>query len=127
MSEESDASKRKSAMFDAVEKKLVTKPATRDVIKAGVEKRQRAGLAPALPTALGKQIAHIAGKHNVVVEWTVKPLDRSEVAACACVCSYVCSCYAMPESHAEVVLDPGVIGRGVLDGDNLDLGALVKK
>lgn len=69
----------------------------------------------------------IAGKHNVVVEWTVKPLDRREVAACACVCSYVCSCYAMPQSHAEVVLDPAAIGRKVLQGDNLNLGALFEK
>jgi hypothetical protein len=126
MSDASDA-KNKSTTLDAVERKLVTKPATHDAIAAGVQKRKGAGLAADVPTELGKQIAHIAGKHNVVVEWTVKPLDRREVAACACVCSYVCTCYAMPESHAEVVLDPAVIGRRVLDGDNLDLGVLHKK
>jgi hypothetical protein len=108
MSDASDA-KNKSTTLDAVERKLVTKPATHDAIAAGVQKRKGAGLAADVPTEL------------------VKPLDRREVAACACVCSYVCTCYAMPESHAEVVLDPAVIGRRVLDGDNLDLGVLHKK
>jgi hypothetical protein len=127
MVEGSDANKSKEELLGAVERKLVTKPATHDAIKAGVDKRTAAGLDAEMPTELGKQIAHIAGKHNVVVQWTVKPLDRREVAACACNCSYVCSCYAMPESHAEVVLDPAVIGRKVLEGDNLNLGALFEK
>ncbi|NME81488.1 hypothetical protein [Rhodococcus sp. 105337] len=127
MTKKSDAKKTKAELLSEVERKLVTKPDTNNIVESGVDKRSSAGLSPEMPTELGKQIAHLAGKHNVVVEWTVQPLDRREVAACACVCSYVCSCYALPESHAEVVLDPMVIGRRVLEGDNLDLGALFDK
>ena len=108
----------------SVEEKLVTKLATDDLIKKGSAKRKRRQLDPELPTELGKQISHIAGKHNVVIEWTVKPLDPGEVAACACHCSWACTCYAMPESHAEVVIDPAKIGRRILQRDNVDLGAL---
>jgi hypothetical protein len=106
---------------------IVNKKDTREAIKRGVAKRKEAGLPPRAPLELGKQISHIAGKHNVLIEWTVTPLDPGEVAACACNCSWVCSCYAMPESHAEVVLDPAVIGTQVLRADNLDLGVLTKK
>ena len=110
-----------------VEEKLVTKPATYELVEQGAATRRRRELDPELPTALGKQISHIAGKHNVVIEWTVKPLDPGDVAACACHCSWACTCYAMPESHAEVVLDPGRIGRRILEADNVDLGALFQK
>jgi hypothetical protein len=106
---------------------VVTKRDTKDAVKRGAAKRKEAGLPTRAPLDLGKQISHIAGKHNVLIEWTVTPLDPGEVAACACNCSWVCSCYAMPESHAEVVLDPAVIGTRVLRADNLDLGVLTKK
>jgi len=106
---------------------VVRKPSTKELITKGVARRKQAGLPPSLPTDLGKQIAHVAGKHNVVIEWAVRTLDHSEVAACACVCSYVCSCYAMPESHAAVVLDPVTVGRRVLEKDTLDLGVLTRK
>ena len=106
---------------------IVTKQDTRGAIKRGVAKRKEAGLPTRAPLNLGKQISHIAGKHNVLIEWTVTPLDPGEVAACACNCSWVCSCYAMPESHLEVVLDPAVVGTQVLRADNLDLGVLTKK
>ena len=110
-----------------VERKLVTKPDTSDAIKKGAAKRRRAGLDTDGPTSLGKELAHIAGKHGVLIEWTVKPIGPGEVAACACVCSYVCSCYAMPQSHSEVVIDPAVIGRQVLERDSLDLGGLFER
>lgn len=110
-----------------VEDKLATKPATYDLVEVGAARRRENRLDPALPTDLGRQISHIAGKHNVVIEWTVKPLDPGEVAACACHCSWACTCYAMPESHAEVVLDPAKIGRKMLTADTLDLGALFQK
>lgn len=106
---------------------VVTKRDTKDAVKRGASKRKAAGLPTQAPLDLGRQISHIAGKHNVVIEWSVTPLDPSEVAACACNCSWVCSCYAMPESHAEVLLDPTTIGTRVLRGDNLDLGVLTKK
>ena len=106
---------------------LVTKRDTTNAIKRGVAKRKAAGLPTRAPLDLGKQISHIAGKHNVLIEWTVTPLDPGDVAACACNCSWVCSCYAMPASHGEVVLDPVAIGTQVLSADNLDLGALTKK
>jgi hypothetical protein len=107
--------------------KVATKPDTREAIRRGAAKRKEAGLQARAPLDLGKQISHIAGKHNVLIEWTVTPLDPGDVAACACNCSWVCSCYAMPESHREVVLDPSVIGNKVLQQDNLDLGVLFKK
>jgi hypothetical protein len=106
---------------------IVTKRDTKDAIKRGVAKRTAAGLPARAPLDLGKQISHIAGKHNVVIEWTVTPLDPGEVAACACNCSWVCSCYAMPESHLEVALDPAVVGRQILSTDNLNLGVITKK
>jgi hypothetical protein len=117
----------KKNTLSTVESKLVTKPNTRSLIKEGMAKRRDAKLPLKEPTALGKQIAHIAGKHNVAVEWTVKPLDPGDVAACACHCSWVCSCYAMPQSHLDVVLDPATVGRKMLQQDNLDLGHLFKQ
>lgn len=119
--------KSKSSLRKSVEKKLATKPATGVLIKSGATKRRSAGLPRKLPTDLGKEIGRIAGKHNVVIEWTVKPLGPSPVAACACVCSWVCTCYAMPGSHGKVRLNPSVIGRQILEKGNLDLGVLVKK
>jgi hypothetical protein len=118
---------KKNAASAPVSRSLVTKRDTKAAIKRGVAKRREAGLPTRAPLDLGKRISHIAGKHNVLIEWTVTPLDPGEVAACACNCSWVCSCYAMPASHAEVVLDPDVIGNNVLRTDNLDLGVLTKK
>ena len=106
---------------------MVTKPDTRELIRKGALKRREAGLNPKHPTDIGKQISHIAGKHNVVIEWTVRPLDHGEVAACACTCSHVCTCYAVPHSHSKVVLEPARLGQLILDGDNVNLGALFDK
>jgi hypothetical protein len=77
---------------------------SKTVSKAGVRKRmatlgkaRRAAhrvKATAATRSVGARIAKLAGKSGMVVEWTLRPQDPSDIAGVGCFCGCGCSCIA---------------------------------
>lgn len=64
---------------------------------ANIGKAQRAahGLKHTATTkSVGERIAKVAGASGMVVEWTLRPQDPSDLLGVGCLCACGCSCIA---------------------------------
>ena len=65
--------------------------------KLGKARREAHGIKATTATrSVGERISKLAGASSMVVEWTLRPQDPSDIAgvACGCFCGCGCSCIA---------------------------------
>ena len=66
-----------------------------NLAKAGRARRSALSIKATPATkSVGEQIAKLAGKRGLVVEWTLRPVDVSESVGVHCFCGCGCSCIA---------------------------------
>jgi hypothetical protein len=82
--------------IEQLEAQRVSNQGQRDLLaKAGALRRKAVGIEESDATkAIRGRIAKIAGRQNMIIEWTLRPQNTDDVASVGCYCGCGCSCIA---------------------------------